>query len=145
MELCRPLNEYSWFTSRIRIVKKEKKEMTLEEAVDKVMKEVPEDFLIRPFLMANKAEVKRMCITEYNEERTMKLTFEEGREEGLEKGREEGRKEGRKEGREEGQTKEKRLTVINMLKEGLPNDLISKICRISIDDIALIAASPEAV
>ena len=32
--------------------------------------------------MINKAEVKRMCITEYDEERTLNETREEGREEG---------------------------------------------------------------
>ena len=40
--------------------------------------------------MINKAEVKRMCITEYDEERTLNETREEGREEGRAEGREEG-------------------------------------------------------
>ena len=31
---------------------------------------MPDDFLIKPFLLANRAEVKNMCITEYDEERT---------------------------------------------------------------------------
>ena len=54
-----------------------------------------------------------MCITEYDEARTMELFKEEGREEGRaegraegeKKGREEGRAEGRAEGREEGEKK----------------------------------------
>ena len=39
--------------------------------------------LIKPFLLANKAEVKRMCITEYDEERT----FAEQKEEGIAEGK----------------------------------------------------------
>ena len=51
---------------------------TLEEAVDAALEELPDDSLIKPFLVANKAEVKRMCITEYDEART----FAEQREDG---------------------------------------------------------------
>jgi hypothetical protein len=51
---------------------------TLEEAVDAALEELPDDSLIKPFLLANKAEVKRMCITEYDEART----FAEQREDG---------------------------------------------------------------
>lgn len=40
---------------------------------------------------SNRAEVKNMCLTEYNEAETMQMFKEEGIEEGLIKGREEGR------------------------------------------------------
>ena len=50
----------------------------VEEAVDAALEELPDDSLIKPFLVANKAEVKRMCITEYDEART----FAEQREDG---------------------------------------------------------------
>ena len=30
--------------------------------------EMPDDFLIKKFILANRAEVKDMCLTEYNEE-----------------------------------------------------------------------------
>lgn len=63
---------------------------TLEEAVDAALEELPDDSLIKPFLVANKAEVKRMCITEYDEARTFAEQREEGRAEGREEGREEG-------------------------------------------------------
>ena len=33
--------------------------------------EMPEDFLIRDFIIANRAEVKTMLLTEYNEEKVM--------------------------------------------------------------------------
>ena len=47
---------------------------------------MPEDFVIKVFLEANRAEVKRMCITEYNEARHLAEEREEGIEEGYEKG-----------------------------------------------------------
>ena len=47
------------------------------------MDEMPDDWLIKPFLMDNKAEVKSMCITEYDEERTFAEQREEGRAEGV--------------------------------------------------------------
>ncbi|MBQ1516690.1 MAG: hypothetical protein IIZ46_00600, partial [Clostridia bacterium] len=53
----------------------------------------------KPFLMANKAEVTRMCITEFNEEKFRNQTFEEG----LEKGKKEGILE----------------TLIGLVKEGI--------------------------
>ncbi len=58
-------------------------------AIDKAIDDMPEDFLIREFLLAHKAEVKDMCLTEYNEAETMEMFREEGREQGREEGREE--------------------------------------------------------
>ena len=52
-----------------------------------------------------------MCITEYDEERTLRLTFEEGKEEG----REEGREEGIEIGEDRGELK----TLIGLVKDGL--------------------------
>jgi flagellar biosynthesis/type III secretory pathway protein FliH len=67
---------------------------------------MPGDFIIKPWLEANRKGVRNMLLTEYNEEETMQLFKEEylnkGRKEGLDEGRKEGRDEGRKEGRDEG-------------------------------------------
>ena len=82
MEKCKPLAEYSRF-------------------VDKV----------KPFLMANKAEVTRMCITEFNEEKFRNQTFEEGRIEGIAVGIEKGIEKGKKEGILE--------ALIGLVKRGL--------------------------
>lgn len=62
----------------------------LEEAVDKTIDDMPGTYTIRPLLIGNRAEVKDMCITEYNEAETMKLFKEEGREEGREEGKQDG-------------------------------------------------------
>ena len=51
-------------------------------AIDKL----PKDSLIKPFLAEHKAEVTRMCITEYDEYKTMEKFKREGREEGREEG-----------------------------------------------------------
>ena len=52
------------------------------QAVDIAVQDVLEDFEIREFLIGHRAEVKDLCITEYNEAETMQMIREEGREEG---------------------------------------------------------------
>lgn len=61
--------------------------MDIEKAVDKAINDMPQNYIIRPFLIGNRAEVKDMCITEYNEAETMKMFREEGRKEGIEEGK----------------------------------------------------------
>ena len=89
---CRPLSEYSWLIAKIR----EKQAFSssqedseglvttrTEAAINQALREMPDDFVIKPFLMANQAEVKGMLLTEYDEEAVHQLFFEDGREEGL--------------------------------------------------------------
>ncbi len=92
MESCQALKEYSWFIKRIREYKNEG--FSVEESVDLTLNEIPQDALLKPILTDNRAEVKRMCITEYDEEKHMRME----REEHEKIGREEGMKEGMKEG-----------------------------------------------
>ncbi len=77
MNLCKPLKEYSWFVERIRFHGKTNGD--LETSIDRASQEMPVDFQIRKFLLANKAEVRRMCITEYDEAKTQKQFREEGK------------------------------------------------------------------
>ena len=79
VEACKPLDEYTWLVSKIR---EREKIMPLEAAVDAALDEMPNDFLIRPYLEANRVEVKKMLLTEYNEAKTMEMFKNEGREEG---------------------------------------------------------------
>ncbi len=79
MGACRPLSEYAWFIAEIR---RNNQGMDIESAVDSALEAMPEEFGLKKFLVANKAEVKQMCITEYNEAETMEQFREEGREEG---------------------------------------------------------------
>ena len=53
--------------------------------------------ILREMLLAEKGEVVHMLLTEYDEKRHLRNTFEEGRKEGLEEGMEQGRKQGREE------------------------------------------------
>ena len=87
MSKCKPLEEYAWFVDRVRKSHGNEtgaERMGMEEAIDRAMLEMPDDFEIKGFIMANRAEVKDMCLTEYNEAETMELIREEGREEGRE-------------------------------------------------------------
>ena len=70
------------------------KRVEIEAAIDKTIDEMPDDFLIKDYMVSNRAEVKGMCLTEYNEAEMMEQSREEGREEGRAEGRAEGRHEG---------------------------------------------------
>jgi hypothetical protein len=82
LNACQPLWDYSWLIDRILKYKDETGR--IEDAVDKAVDELPEKSVIKNFLLKNKAEVKRMCVTEYDEAWTMNMFKEEGREEGRE-------------------------------------------------------------
>ncbi len=58
---CKPLMEYSWIIEKIR---ENSKNMSAEEAVNKVISEMPGDFILKPFLEIHQAEVKGMLLTE---------------------------------------------------------------------------------
>ena len=85
LDACAPLMEYSWLIDKIRFHKS--KDISIEDAVDQALDEMPDYFSIKSFLMDHKAEVRMMCITEYNEAETMQRFKEEGREEGRAEGR----------------------------------------------------------
>ena len=84
---CKPLKEYSWLIAEIR---SKKQEAGIEKAVDQAVSEMPEDFVLKKFLMTHRAEVRGMLLKEYNEAETYRLFKEDGRKEGREEGREEG-------------------------------------------------------
>ncbi len=115
LEKCKPLGEYSWFVAEVRA---NQKIMSFEDAVDKALEDMPDDFLIKPFLMANKSEVETMCITEFDEARYTEQVKEEGIEIGIGIGEEKGEKRGIVKGRTEGSMK----TLLNLLKKGLINE-----------------------
>jgi predicted transposase/invertase (TIGR01784 family) len=116
VEKCKPLEEYTWTVAAIR---KNKQSMDIEKAIDKALDEMPEDFEIRPYLMANRMGVKKMLLTEYNETETMELFREEGR----------------AEGRAEGFSKASRDIALKMLREGLPLELIIRVTGLSGDEL----------
>ena len=80
LNACAPLRDYSFLIYRIRF--HQNNGMEIGDAVDLAVDELSDDSVIKPFLMKNRAEVKRMCITEYDEVKTMNMFREEGYNEG---------------------------------------------------------------
>ncbi len=97
---CKPLEEYAWFVSQARMNhtannnNPNKEPLEFGIAIDQTIDEMPEDFVIKKFIISNRAEVKDMCLTEYNEMETMEMFREEGLQEGLQKGLQKGLQEG---------------------------------------------------
>lgn len=84
LNACKTLKDYSEYTARVR---KYAEEMPLEAAVERAICECIKEGILAEFLSKNRAEAKRMSIYEYDEERHMRQTREEGYEDGYEKGK----------------------------------------------------------
>lgn len=108
METCRTLQDYAEYTFRVR---EYAAEMPLDLAVEQAITECISEGILADFLRKNRAEAKKLSIYEYDEERHMRQTREEGMEEGYANGF--------SQGIEQGITQ----TVINLLKSGLLTDI----------------------
>ena len=126
IQMEQPLYEYAWLVDAVRRHQSEK--MDLNAAVDATIDEMPDAYMIKKFLIENRAEVKSMFLTEYNEEKVLEKEREEGRMEG--------RLEGRMEGRKEGAGEEKRRNAKAMKSEGFSNEVIARITGLSREAIA---------
>ena len=109
MEACEPLNEYAWLVDTIRRYQRELKD--LEAAIDAALEEMPDEFMIKKFLLLNKAEVKGMFLTEYDQEKVLEQAVNEDR----------------------------RRVATDMLKKKFPLSLIEEISKLSQDTIRSIA------
>lgn len=76
LDICQPLEEYSWFVDKVRT--NQKNGSSIETAIDDAIEQMDEEALIRSFLISNKAEVKIMFITEYDEAKTLAEEREDG-------------------------------------------------------------------
>ena len=83
METCRTLEDYAEYTFRIR---EYAAEMPLDTAVEQAITECISEGILADFLRKNRAEAKKVSIYEYDEERHMRQTREEGMEEGYSQG-----------------------------------------------------------
>ena len=119
MEACEPLKEYAWLVDAIR--RHEKIFHEIEAAVDAALDEMPDDFLIKKFLLKNKAEVKGMFLTEYDQEKVLAYERLEGIEQGIEQNQAQ--------------------VATDMLKDNYPLSAIKKISRLSEDVILKLANS----
>ena len=100
---CQTLREYAIYTDKIR---QYTEEMSLEEAVDRAIRECIHEDVLREFLENHRMEARAMSIFEYDQEKHMRqereAAWKEGRRSGLEEGRRSGIEEGRRSGLEEG-------------------------------------------
>ena len=123
LKRCQPLAEYAWLTDEIR--ENQLLGMGIERAVDAALAAMPESFLIRNYLLENKAEVKGMVMTEYDEDLVMELMRAEGRAEGLAEGQTKGREEGLFDAavnlaKNAGWTLEQAMAMLNIPADRLP-------------------------
>ncbi|MBR1437712.1 MAG: hypothetical protein IJ587_04170 [Synergistaceae bacterium] len=113
MEACKPLYEYAWLVDRIRYYQKTTK--NLETSIDMAINEMPDDFVIKKFLLSNKAEVKGMFLTEWEQEKVLAQE------------------------RREAEYMANERVATDMLIEKLPLPLIVKISKLSEDTIRSLA------
>ena len=111
MRACAPLNEYAWLVNAIRKHRKELK--NLEVAIDAAIDEMPDEFIIKKFLLLNKAEVKGMFLTEYNQEKVLEQVAND----------------------------ERRQTAMDMLRDGEPLEKIARYSRLADEAIRKLADS----
>ena len=124
MDACEPLKEYAWLVDAVRRHQSER--MDLDAAVDAALDEMTDEYVIKTFLLENRAEVKSMFLTEYNEEKVM------------EKERQEGLREGRQEGRQERNIE----VASDMLKAGgMSVSFIAQISRLSEEAVRKLAST----
>ena len=108
MQQCSILREYAQYVARVR---RFAETTSLDKAVEQAVSECIREGILADFLRKNRAEAKKVSIYEYDEERHMRQTREEGMEEGYANGF--------SQGIEQGITQ----TVINLLKSGLLTDI----------------------
>ena len=101
LELCRPLQEYAEFTDRVRAMMKVTKNRNT--AVAMVVDQCIRDGILRDILLEHKSEVIDMVLTEYDEDKILRLT----------------RRDAREEGREEGEKKGRKDTLLDLVRDGL--------------------------
>ena len=119
MEACEPLKEYAWLVDAIRRNQKAMKD--LETAVEATIDEMPDEFLIKKFLLLNKAEVKGMFLTEYDQEKVLAQERREAIQVGIRN------------------TNERVAT--DMLMDNYPLSAVAKISRLSEDAIRKLAGT----
>ena len=94
------LYEYMIFVDAVR---NHSKSLPFPEAMEAAIEECIRNDILADFLRANKAEVKKVGIFEYDEEKHLAMEREEAEERGRKEGRKEGIAEGEKLGREQGE------------------------------------------
>jgi hypothetical protein len=123
LETCQPLREYAWLVDRVR--EHQRVMQNLEAAVDASIDEMPDSFVIRTLIEAHRAGVKKMFLTEYDEEKM----------------KEQERKEAFADGVGAGVAEANERVAADMLKKKYPLDAIKDISRLSEAHIRKLAKS----
>ena len=89
MEACRDLKDYAEICQRT----------PLSEAVERAITECIQEGVLKEFLEKNRAEVKKMSIYEYDQEKHIRMERQDAWKDGMQEGRREGIKEGELRGR----------------------------------------------
>ena len=89
---CKKLGEYSYFVDCVR---KYSAKMNFPKAIDEAVKECIEKGILADFLKKHIAEVRTVLLTEYDEEKDLKIIAEGYKELWLEEGEKKGKKEGK--------------------------------------------------
>lgn len=113
LKKCKPLSEYMELINRIR----DNNEMGMDfnSSVDLAIDSCIRDGIMEKFLTKHRAEVRAVCITEFNEK-----AFVDGI---------------REEGREEGRIESETRLILNMHKQGLSDDDIARYSDIDINTV----------
>lgn len=123
LEACEPLRDYMVFVNKVRELKALGTET--EQAIDSAVMYCIDNKIMEDILLAHRAEVKDMCLTEFNEK-----VFIDGI-------KEEGRAEGKAEGRDE----RDREKITGMLQKGKKPQEIADFCDYPLDLILDVAKS----
>ena len=108
-EKCPALKEYVIYVERIRSYVKN---LPLEEAVEKAIDDCIKENVLRDFLTKQRAEVFKMSIYEYDEERELKLMLADERELGIQQGIQQGIQVVISMSKEQGSTREKTIELL---------------------------------
>ena len=118
MDACKPLKEYSWLVHSVR--SRQDELMDLNAAVDMAVDSMPDDYVLKAFLLEHRAEIKEMFLEDFNEE-----SF-------------------RREIREEAYEDARKEIAVNLLKMNtMPISLIADASMLPEDTIKEIAAELE--
>lgn len=117
----RTMREYMIFVDKAR---RYSEGQPLDEAIERTVEECIQENVLRDFLLENKAEVKKMCLYEYDEEQQRKWDREEGHEDGREE--------------------ERNRMVKMLLRQGILSDeKIMEVAEISEEELNRIRQSPN--
>ena len=134
LKQCRTLKEYAQYVDCVR---KYRKTMPVEQAVDHAVEECIRKGILEDFLRTNKAEVKSMSIFEYDEEAVKKLWKKEFYEDGLADGLELGKAEGLSEGKTIGELQGIELAkkVLRLADQNISEEEIARQLAVSVEKV----------